>query len=204
MHTRNKKTFFSTNDELIRATLMEQLEKLHAEDPVHRIVEELGVNHGSARVDVAVINGVLHGYEIKSDRDTLLRLPGQIRAYNAVFDKVTIIVGFSHKYEAMEMIPDWWGISIAKVTKDGHLVFNEIRKAEFNQNRDAVSIARLLWREEALNLLEEMNEAKGFYSKPRTAIYEKLAVTLETNALAHKVRETLCLRSSWRSAEQLV
>ena len=34
-------------------------------------VEELGVCRGRVRVDVAVVNGTLHGYEIKSDRDSL-------------------------------------------------------------------------------------------------------------------------------------
>ena len=36
-----------------------------------RIVDDLGLRHGVARVDVAVVNGIIHGYELKSDKDNL-------------------------------------------------------------------------------------------------------------------------------------
>jgi hypothetical protein len=58
-----------------------------------RIIEELGVVHGKSRIDIAVINGLMHGYEIKSDKDTLQRLPEQMNMYNSVFNKVTLVVG---------------------------------------------------------------------------------------------------------------
>jgi hypothetical protein len=48
------------------------------------MLDEFGLEHGEVRVDVAVINGELHGYEIKSERDTLERLPRQVKAYSAV------------------------------------------------------------------------------------------------------------------------
>ena len=86
MQTKNK-NFFDTNDLIIREALRIKIQDDHKTDPA-LIIEELGVNHGSARADIAAVNGILHCYEIKSDRDTLLRLPGQIKAYNAVFDQV--------------------------------------------------------------------------------------------------------------------
>ena len=63
----------TTNDKIIRAALKGELERLHAGDDKLRIVEEFGIEHGAIRIDIAVVNGLLHGYEIKSDRDTLLR-----------------------------------------------------------------------------------------------------------------------------------
>lgn len=202
MQSENQKHSFNTNDQIIRVALRAKLENLYGDDPEHRIIEELGINHGSVRADVAVVNGILECYEIKSDRDTLLRLPGQIKGYNAVFDKVTIVVGFTHIFDAMELIPDWWGITVAKQDRSGAVVFSHIREAQFNEDRNSISIARLLWREEALRILEEMNEADGYWSKPRNAIYNKLASVLEVGALADRVREAICLRDSWHSAEQ--
>ncbi len=196
MQTKNKKPF-STNDQIIRVALRDELQKLHKDDPV-KIIEELGINHGSARADIAAVNGIMHCYEIKSDRDTLLRLPGQIKAYNAVFDRVTIVVGLSHIYEAMELIPDWWGITVAKANEAGTVVFSQIREAQLNLGRDSESIARLLWREEALRILEDMDQAYGFRSKPRSVIYGKLAESVELNILADKVKNILCLRQAWR------
>ena len=196
MQTQNKKSF-NTNDQIIRVALRGMLQRLHENDPV-KIIEELGINHGSVRADLAAVNGIMHCYEIKSDRDTLLRLPAQIKAYNAVFDRVTVVVGLSHIYEAMELIPDWWGITVAKSDREGVIVFSRIREAQLNQDRDSESIARLLWRNEALRILEDINEAHGFRSKPRNVIYEKLAQSVELNVLADRVKKVLCVRQSWR------
>src|SRR5687767_12122105 len=49
-----------------------------------------------ARIDLAVINGSMHGYEIKSEADNLDRLERQIPAYNAVFNRVTAVVAQRH------------------------------------------------------------------------------------------------------------
>lgn len=187
-----------TNDLIIRSALKEVLEKRHAKDEKARIIEELGIQHGTARVDIAVVNGTLHGYEIKSDRDTLQRLPEQMDAFNSVFDKMTLVVGKTHLYEAINMVPDWWGITVAKINSDSPVTFNLIREGELNKKQDSVSVARLLWREEALGILEETDEAKGFYSKTRDLIYEKLSAVLDQKILGEKVREALFLRKDWR------
>src|SRR5713226_2006710 len=156
----------TTNDKVIRAALNQYLKELHAGNSKLRIIEELGVEHGAARMDVAVINGVLHGYEIKSDRDTLLRLPEQMGIYNAVFDQITLVVGKSHLHDAINVVPDWWGIMIAKINSNESVIFNEIREAKSNVGQNSLSVARLLWRNEALEILESAGKANGFRSKP--------------------------------------
>lgn len=195
----------NTNDKIIRDALNIFLTKRHANDSRLKIIPELGVKHGSARIDIAVVNGVLHGYEIKSDRDTLTRLPEQMKEYNAVFDKVTLVVGKSHLFEAINMIPEWWGVMIPKVDRNNKIIFYTIREPKNNEAQLNVSIARLLWREEALKILEERNEAKGFKSKPRGIIYEKLVEILDSNTLKKKVRNTLLVsREGWRPDVKLV
>jgi len=196
-------TTLPTNDAIIRAALKSRLESLHAQDEKVRIIEELGISHGAGRIDIAVVNGIMHGYEIKSDQDTLQRLPEQIAIFNAVFDKITLVVGKNHLYDAVNMIPDWWGIIVAKNT-GGHITFNRIREDDFNQRQNSLSMARLLWREEALRILENAGEAKGLYSKPRDFIYEKLSAVLDRQALSEKVRETIFFRTDWRPDAPLV
>jgi len=193
-----------TNDSMIRVILREKLEKKHSKDKHVRIIDELGLHHGDARVDIAVVNGVMHGYEIKSDQDTLLRLPEQIQVYNSVFDKMTLVVGKSHLYEAIKMIPDWWGVIVAKADVDGNVVFNTIRKEENNKKQNQLSVAKLLWREEALRILEDIDEAKGLRSKPRDLIYTKLSTVLDQKTLNKKVRETIFFRADWRSESPLL
>jgi len=194
----------STNDKIIRTALKAYLNQLHANDRKVRIVEEFGVEHGAARADVAVVNGVLHGYEIKSDRDTLSRLPEQMDAYNAVFDRVTLVVGRQHLYQAINLVPDWWGITIAKADSSSSIIFICIREAKENLGQCNLSIARLLWREEALRILEEAGKADGMRSKPREHIYKKLSTVLDQKTLEEKVRDVLFLRGDWRPDAPLV
>jgi len=194
----------ATNDASIRVVLRKNLKDSYRNDPGTVIFEELGVAHGAARVDIAVVNGIMHGYEVKSDLDTLRRLPEQMNKYNSVFDQVTLVVGQTHLHEAMKLVPDWWGIKIAKVANSDDVVsFSNIREAEENPNQDIVAIAGLLWREEALSILEEIGRADGVRSKPRKIIYERLAEALSGKTLKAKVREQLCSRTNWRSGERL-
>ncbi len=193
----------STNDKIIRIALRNilngNLKKYRSESgQPAEIFEELGVRHGIARIDIAVINGVMDGYEIKSDRDTLERLPEQIDEFNTVFDKLTLVVGRHHLYDAIKMVPDWWGIMVAKIDTDNKVFFQTIREAEENKNQDRISIARLLWRQEALQILEERNSATGIRSKPRELVYERLAQTLSIETLKERVRRTLISREDWR------
>ena len=204
MKTNNFNNMLSTSDLIIRSALKEVLESRHAKDEKVRIIEELGIQHGTARVDIAVVNGALHGYEIKSDRDTLQRLPEQMDAFSSVFNKMTLVVGKKHLYEAINIVPEWWGITVAKINSTSSVTFNLIREGEFNKRRDSVSVARLLWRKEALGILEEQGEAKGFYSKTRDLIYEKLSLVFDQENLGEKVRETLFLRKDWRPDSPLI
>ncbi len=191
--------YIPTNDKLIRTALKHNLEIKHKGESHTKIVEELGLRHGAARVDIAVVNGSLHGYELKSDLDTLNRLPEQMKIYNSVLDKITLVVGKLHLHSAMKVIPDWWGVSIAKILKsNGKIVFCKIRKSEENPLKDSVAIAKLLWREEALDILEQLNHADGVRSKRRQIIYERLAEVLDQKTLRKKVRDCLFFRTNWR------
>lgn len=190
----------STNDLIIRSALKKYLERHHAQDKELRIIEELGVRHGSARIDIAVINGMMHGYEIKSDCDTLERLPEQMSEFNAVFDRITLVVGRKHLYQAIYIVPDWWGIITAKVDTGKVVIFRTIRKPEDNKEQDGISIARLLWKNEALQILEEYDQARGVRSKPREFIYQRMANKLAIADLKERVRGILLnSRGDWRS-----
>jgi hypothetical protein len=199
----SKKHFILTNDKMIRMALRQELENACKNKIDTKIIEELGITHGAARIDIAVVNGIIHGYELKSDKDTLKRLPEQIRIYNSVLDKVTLIVGKNHWHEAIRIIPEWWGITIAKIVDDKKTVsLYKIRKPLQNPNPDNEAIAALLWRDEALNILEQINKADGMRSKKRSLIYKHLASVLSERRLRAKVRERLRVRVNWRSGLQ--
>ncbi len=171
-------------------------------DPNTLIVEELGLRHGAGRVDIAVINGELHGYELKSDQDTLRRLPKQITVYNSVLDRVTLIVTPHHVAQATELIPDWWDVTLAESQRGGEINFRTVRAGGKNPAVSALAIAKLLWRDEALQLLAALGAADGMRSKPRRILYSRIIELCDLPQLQASVRNQLKSRKDWRSAEQ--
>src|SRR6266545_1019727 len=89
----------------IRSLLRSTLFQRHAAQSNTVIIEELGVCRGQARIDLSVINGSLHGYEIKSDRDSLQRLRNQAELYGKVVDRATLVLGSRHLPEACSILP---------------------------------------------------------------------------------------------------
>jgi len=57
----------------------------------------------SRRVDIAVANGKLFGFEIKSEFDSLDRLEGQIELYGRRFDKVFVVCADKFTDKVLEM-----------------------------------------------------------------------------------------------------
>ena len=60
------------------------------------------------------MNGAIHCFEIKSNENTLRRLPGQIEIYSRTLETVTLVVGNKHLEQALKVIPKWWGVVVAK------------------------------------------------------------------------------------------
>lgn len=184
----------------IRKVLHEvEIKKLVVEDPTSRVIDEMGLMEGAFRVDVAVINGRLHGYEIKSALDTLERLPLQQASYNKVFDRLTLVVDERHAKEAVRIVPQCWGLIVAS-QKNGAPHLDEIWGAMQNYKVDPYALCQLLWREEALAILRAKRLAGGgIWKGTRKAMWKRLAASIEPEELKYLVRETLKHRVGWRS-----
>ncbi len=65
---------------------------------------------GNCKADVAILNGTATVYEIKSERDSLVRLDRQVAAYATVFAKVYVIASESHIDGVLNTVPDTVGI----------------------------------------------------------------------------------------------
>ena len=177
----------------IRRLLREtELSKYYA-DTNSRVVEELGLKVAGARIDIAVINGSLHGYEIKSASDTLNRLPRQLIAYSYVFDYLTIITEETHSSEIKDMVPEWVGITICTTEND----LKVLREPEFNLNKAGFHIAKLLWREELIQILIEKNIP---FKRPQRnwLLCKLLEAMIDVEELSYIVREKLKKRTHWR------
>ena len=179
----------------VRAALRESLRRHESDDSL--ILDEFALLGGDTRVDVAVINGELSGYEIKSAADTLKRLPRQQALYSRVLDRAWL-VSTPERVERLEQeLPAWWGL-IAATARDSQIVLATIREAGVNHNRDPDAIAQLLWRDEVLGLLAARGEEKGLRSKPREVLWARLTAVCELDELREAVRTALKTRANWR------
>jgi hypothetical protein len=106
----------------------------------------------SARIDIAVINGEICGYEIKSDVDQLSRLSRQIPAFSAVFDKVSVVITSRHLQDARRHVPAWWGIIVASPAPNT-VDFRIERKAKSNRASNLSSLLWMLTRKELLDIV---------------------------------------------------
>jgi len=162
------------------------------------VIDELGLNHGKCRADIAVVNGQFVGYEIKSNNDSLRRLEEQVKSYSAVFDRVSIIVGNRYINCIQDYIPEWWGVIVSARGPRGAVNFDLIRKSQTNKNIDPISIAQLLWRNEAAEILMQKQMPSKILRQPRAILYECLVDTLNTCELRNIIRKYLKNRKNWR------
>lgn len=185
------------DDACIRKALRKDIERTCWEHPDTLIIDELGLCQGIGRIDLAVVNDRLIGYEIKSNQDTLVRLPSQRRLYNRIFDWVTLVAGNAHIEKVLRDVPAWWGITIAEWS-GRKVAFSEVRLPEDNPDRDIRSIVQLLWRDEALEVLKDRGNARGVLSKSKRYIWDRLVDTVPAEDLCEIVRNRLKSRKDWR------
>lgn len=125
------------------------------------IHEEVTVPCGKARADVVASNGHLIGYEIKSDVDSLYRLPSQIEEYDKAFEQNYIVVGEKFQDKVFDLVPNYWGIIVIKVSdaeSKGELFF--ARKAKLNPKQSFREFIDFLSSNEIKYMVKE---TKGIY-----------------------------------------
>lgn len=186
------------NDAQIRDATRQSLYVQHRNDRDTVIFDELGVRHGSSRIDLAVVNGELQGFELKSNQDTLIRLPEQAEAFGRVFDRVTLVVEERHVRRAVNVVPDWWGVRVA-CRGAGGVRFCDLKHAMRNPSLDPAAIVALLWRGEALDFLQDLGVAEGVRSKSRAEVYARVVRETDVDVLCNRVRTCLRQRLNWRS-----
>lgn len=192
-------TISKMRDQDIRIYLRKQLEANHSNDKNTLILDELVVLQGAARLDIVVINNSLSGFEIKSDLDTFKRLGHQIKSYNSVMDKMSLVVGSKHLERAYNTVPDWWGITEARANGSGGIHLSIKRNPKFNPDINIDDLLLFLWKDEALEMVKSASTKKTFKGKTRNEALVFLAESIPANTLKKLVREQLKSRGDWRS-----
>jgi hypothetical protein len=186
-------------DREIRAILRERLACTRRLDPTAVIIEEFGLRRRRVRFDLALVSSVLHGYEIKSDRDSLRRLAGQVAVYNDVFDRATLVVGERYAKHVFKNVPAWWEVLLASRGTTG-TELHRLREGSRNPNRSARALAELLWAQDAMRLFEKRRGSRGYKSKPRAVLWDLVSEIYSLDEIASEVRNLLKARKEIGSA----
>ncbi|VVE77433.1 sce7726 family protein [Pandoraea sputorum] len=192
----------ATRDRDVRDAVKRKVLADHIADPSVLVIDELGLEHGTCRVDIAVVNGSIHGYELKSDSDNLNRLPMQIQVYSRALDKATLVVGEKHLEAAMDMLPEWWGVKASRVGPRGAVHIETARASQLNPDISVFHTAHLLWRNEVIQLLEGMDVPKKVLRSNRASLYGILAELFPADVLRGHIRDALKQRANWRHHAQ--
>ncbi len=86
------------------------------------------INANNSRLDFLAINGDTNSYEIKSELDSLKKLPKQVHDYESLFEYNYVVLDKKHLTEARKLISSHYGIFII----DGDNLQRK-RKAKRNQ-----------------------------------------------------------------------
>ncbi|WP_442638061.1 sce7726 family protein [Rossellomorea marisflavi] len=176
-----------------------------------RLVDELAIPKQICLADVVAIpveeesyNG-FHGFEIKSEVDSLTRLESQVHYYSKVFRKCTLIVTEKHEEKAMDMIPDWWGVILAHplfIDEYGEpsesFALIEVREAKENPSPlEAYGLTQLLWRNELLSIVKE-KEIKIAKSSSKRLLRGAIVKAIDVRELEQIVIGYLARREDWK------
>jgi hypothetical protein len=183
------------NDNKVRMLLLKELNERYGNCTDTRIINELGLDFGASRVDVAVVNGIMHGYEIKSDLDNLLRLPRQISYYNRAFERMTIVVSRKYLSEVKELVPLWWGIKVISSDQKRLIV---VRKGRKVTNQDPILIIKLLWKKELEGLIDHLGLSKSLKKMRKNQLLALLNQEADFSVIRDYVYEVLKQRQNWR------
>ena len=187
----------TTDIEIRTAFHKKHLKKVHL-CPDTIVIDELGIEHGKQRIDIAVLNGELHGYEIKSSKDNLSRLKDQLASYIKYFEKLTIVTAEIHLNKVLEMAPTWVEIIIASKGERGAIHFKKIRGASVNHNVKVNSLLHLLWKKEALELLSHVGVKEPYHKKSRVSIYERISREISFKEALEWTKRSFNNRTNWR------
>lgn len=177
-----------TTDADIRSALHTKRLRRAKSNPSTLVIDELGLAHARSRIDVAVINGCIHGYEIKSAKDNLDRFATQIDIYRQSLQKLTLVTAPKHVVGIMKSAPEWCGIIKVEQGPRGGINFQVLRNALTNPEINPFMMAHLLWRDEVIELLDQVGYAPKDLRQPRKQLYEMLCEAMTLREITASIR----------------
>ena len=192
----------ATNEQDIRHALHSKLQKQYSIKGDYLLIDELSLEHGRNRVDIALFSSYIHGYEIKSSKDNLLRLPNQLLQYSKSLQKVTFVVAENHYEDVMKSVPKWCGLILAIKGPRGGVSLRSVRRAKLNPHVDFFILAHILWKAEVIELLCKHGITEKLEHKSRKELYKQLSMLMTIKQLSLEIKTKLLKRGNWRADGQ--
>jgi len=149
-------------------------------------------------VDIFCIKGNnLLGLEIKSDTDSLKRLPRQVKNYDKIFDFNIVVITEKWVEKVKDILPKHWGIFLIK--EDSCEI---IKSPLVNPNRDEYKLSWLLWKPECRELLKRNNLLRGFSYKAKKYLNKRIASKIKIDNIKEYLIECF-LKRDWDKVKRL-
>jgi hypothetical protein len=155
-------------------------------------IDEFSVPETKERADLVSVGARLDGYEIKTERDDLRRLPRQVNAFSRLFDQCTIVTAEKHLDGCLDLVPDWWAVLVARLGPSGVNLFL-VREGQTNPSPDAEVLVRLLWKREVAEAVKEI-AAPSPPEASRQALWDALLKHGRPTEIRKLVRDALYYR----------
>lgn len=163
----------------------------------HLFVPEVDIRWSiPARADALLVERRISGFEIKSDRDSLSRLPRQVAAYNEVVERAYLVVGERHRERATALVPDWWHIWLAVPHADTVRI-RQVRRGHLNPSVSPLAVTSFLTRSQLVTELSHLGK-RNLSSTSADALRLMLAGHLSPAATMRVARRSMLERSDWR------
>ncbi|EPZ0267921.1 ABC transporter [Serratia marcescens] len=159
------------------------------------IINEMVVANWSRRADLAVANGHLQAFEIKSDFDSLKRLDGQLEIFTSRFEKVTVVCAPKFTYEVKKKVTPEVGV-IEYLHDSKGVRFKIVQRGRTSPIANKKIYISFLLKKELQSLLVESNIK--YFSESGRGVLEKIAENISLskirlfvlNAIKKRYKET--------------
>lgn|GEM_PF-921758 len=150
----------------IRTALQDRLAKSPAGAGA-AFIAEMFVDGFKRRADLVMANGKLSAFEIKSDRDSLDRLQGQLESYLRFFEQVSVVCAERHLPGVLAAAPP--EVGVLRVSGNGEI--RSVRRATFVRGHTAMQWISFLPVDELRKLLRLNGQQ---VSGPREALLSRV------------------------------
>jgi len=170
-------------DREIRQALIDSL-KRRPKAP-HATLEEVHVCNSNAIADVVAIYKTMHCYEIKGETDSIGRVVRQSQYYDQAFPLISLVTTNNHIRKAEEIVPQHWGIIVAKIDAANFVAFRHVRGATRNDSYNPEIALLSLWRSELLDFAGQYDLSLAKMNR------QKIAALIASTSPKHVINESV-------------